>query len=365
MRLLMLDEGFMSGAHTAVGLAGAGVDVTVLGLIGGRERTLTEAIDWRLAEQPRDAAHLERIIDDLAPIADVIYPVTEPLRAMAWSLSPRSRDRVYPATPAVLRPLFANKRLMADYLGGYGVPTLEQVDARRHDVLGYPCVIKGITGRGGSATRIATSARQADAAVAELGESHCFAQEFVDGETYIVGGLFDRGRALRIHAARKSMQYPARVGPASRLETVDEPALLDAALATFALLDVTGLASVDFIRRPSGQFAFLEINPRPWGSISAARDAGVDLFGPFAALLRGESPAADLSYEVGVSSSVFPLYLASRDEWRRPRMLVQCMMHDLTSTSGRIWRHPRRAAHLCRRLIHVVRDWPHTAVAHH
>lgn len=365
MRLLMLDEGFMSGAHTAVGLAAAGVDVTVLGLIGGRGRRLNEAVEWRLAERPCDAAHLKAIIGAAQPVADVIYPVTEPLREMAWALPSRLSEHVYPPTPEGLRPLYADKRSMAAHLARHGVPTLEQVDARCHGALGYPCVIKGITGRGGSATRIAMSARQAEVGVMELGESHCFAQEFVDGETYIVGGLFDRGRPLRIHAARKSMQYPPRIGPASRLETVDEPVLLDAALATFAVLGVTGLASVDFIRRPSGEFAFLEINPRPWGSISAAREAGVDLFGPFAALLRGDSPTADLSYEVGVSSSVFPLYLASRDEWRRPRMLMHCMMHDLTSASGRIWRHPRRAAHLCRRLIHVVRAWPSAATAHH
>ncbi len=361
----MLDEGFMSGAHTAVGLAAAGIDVTVLALIGGRGRSLTEGVEWRLAEQPRDSAQLARIIDASGIRADVIYPVTDPLRAMSWTLRSSLAGCVFPQTPSALRPLFADKRAMAAHLAQRGVPTLEQVDARRHCALGYPCVIKGVIGRGGCATFIARSAAEAETAVRRLGAARCFAQEFVEGATYIVGGVFDRGRALRIHVARKSMQYPPRVGPASRLETVDEPALLDAALATFASLRVTGLASVDFIRRPRGEFAFLEINPRPWGSISAAREARVDVFTPLARLLRGESPEVDLSYDVGVSSSVFPLYLASRDEWRHPRLLMQCMVHDLTSASGRIWRHPRRAAHLCRRLVHVARAWPGAAVTQH
>jgi hypothetical protein len=361
----MLDEGFMSGAHTAVGLAAAGIDVTVLALIGGRGRSLTEAVEWRLAEQPRDPGHLARVIDASGVNADVIYPVTEPLRAMSWMLPSSLSGRVFPRTSSMMQSLFADKRVMAAHLSQRGVPTLLQVDARRHAALGYPCVIKGAKGRGGCATFIATSAVDADAAVQRLGEARCFAQEFVNGATYIVGGLFDRGKALRIHVARKSMQYPPRVGPASRLETVDESGLLEAALATFASLHMTGLASVDFIRRPRGGFAFLEINPRPWGSISAAREAGVDLFTPFARMLRGESVEPDLSYQVGVRSSVFPLYLASRDEWRHPRLLMHCMMHDLTSTSGRIWRHPRRAAHLCRRLIHVAREWPGAAATQH
>lgn len=365
MRLLMLDEGFMSGAHAAVGLAAAGIEVTVLALIGGRGRSLNEAVEWRVAERPRTPGQLARIIEVAGADADVIYPVTEPLRAMSWALPASLSSRVFPRTSSTVQSLFADKRAMAAHLSQRGVPTLRQVDACRHAMLGYPCVIKGVKGRGGCATFIAASAVEADAAVRRLGAACCFAQEFVNGATYIVGGLFDRGRALRIHVACKSMQYPPRIGPASRLETVDEPELLQAALGTFASLHVSGLASVDFIRRPRGGFAFLEINPRPWGSISAACEAGVDVFTPFARMLRGESPDADLSYEVGVCSSVFPLYLASRDEWRHPRVLMQCMMHDLTSASGRIWRHPRRAAHLCRRLIHVAREWPGAAAIQH
>jgi carbamoylphosphate synthase large subunit len=361
----MLDEGFMSGAHTAVGLAAAGVDVTVLALIGGRGRAATESVEWRVTARPRDSEHLARIIEASGVDAGVIYPVTEPLRAMSWLLPDPLAARVFPRTSARLQLLFGDKRAMAAHLARRGLPTLEQVDARRHAALGYPCVIKGTSGRGGCATHIASTAGEAEAAVRRLGATRCFAQEFVNGATYIVGGLFERGTALRIHVARKSMQYPARVGPASRLATVDEPELLHAALETFSLLRMTGLASVDFIRRPSGEFAFLEINPRPWGSISAARDAGVDLFTPFARLLLGGSPAADLSYDVGVCSSVFPLYLASRAEWRHPRLLMQCMMHDLTSASGRIWRHPRRAAHLCRRLMYVAREWPGATATQH
>src|SRR5436309_3559890 len=60
-----------------------------------------------------------------------------------------------------------------------------------------------------------------------------------------------------------------------------------AALRVFHELRWTGLASADFIRRGCGSYAFLEVNPRPWGSIAAARSAGVDLFTPFAELLVG------------------------------------------------------------------------------
>jgi biotin carboxylase len=304
---------------------------------------------------------LERAIVNGGARPDIIYPVTEPLRALAWQLSHDLGARVFPHTTPLERRLFADKRAMADYLSARGVPTLDQRDATDHRALGYPCVIKGLRGRGGCATHIATSAASADAAVARFGASACFAQTYVDGATHIVGGLFDRGRPVRVWVARKVTQYPARIGPASRLETVDAPQLLAAALRTFELLNISGLASVDFIQCPGGAFAFLEINPRPWGSIGAARDAGVDLFAPFADLLRGGQPDADLAYGIGVTSSVFPLYLASRDEWRHPGALVHAVVHDLASPTGRLWRRPRQAVHLGRRLLQVARHWPTAA----
>jgi glutathione synthase/RimK-type ligase-like ATP-grasp enzyme len=358
--VLVLDEGFMSGAHTAAGLAGAGLGVTVLAAIGGglSARCVSDGVHWRLGPQIDRAEQLARAIVSDGAEADIIYPVTEPMRALSWQLPVDLGARVFPQTSAFARTLFTNKRVMAEYLSLRGVPTLAQTDATEHRALGYPCVIKGVRGRGGCATHIASSANAANAAVERMGAAECFAQEFIDGPTYIVGGLFDHGRALRVCAARKVKQYPAQVGPASRLQTVHAPGLLASALRAFESLNITGLASVDFIQRPSGEFAFLELNPRPWGSIGAMRDAGVDLFTPLADLLRGERPVADLSYDVGVSSSVFPLYLASRDEWRHPRSLAHAVAHDLASASGQIWHRPRQAAHLSRRLFCVARQWP-------
>jgi predicted ATP-grasp superfamily ATP-dependent carboligase len=353
--VLMLDEGFMSGAHCARGLAAAGLRVTVLAAIGGHGRCEAQGVRWRVTDRLESPEELERVIAMAGAEADVIYPVTEPLRALSWKLPGPLAGRVFPRTSPRHRALFADKRAMATFVSRRGVPIPSQVDARDRDALGYPCVIKGLNGRGGCATHIVPSAAAAASVVARLGDDRCFAQEYVDGATYIVGGLFDRGRALRAYAARKVMQHPARVGPASHLETVDEPALLVAALRMFCALRISGLASADFIRRPNGEFAFLEINPRPWGSIGAVADAGVDLFSPFAELLHGRTPSPDLSYAVGVASSVFPLYLASRDEWRHPRLLMHRVVHDLGSPSGRIW---RQAAHLGHRLIRVAHNWP-------
>ena len=86
----------------------------------------------------------------------------------------------------------------------------------------------------------------------------------------------------------------------------------DAARRVFRLLEWTGFASADFVRGRDGRYYFLEVNPRPWGSIAAAADAGVDLFTPYVALLRGETVVPDLHCRDGVVSTLFPQRMTSR-----------------------------------------------------
>ena len=95
-RILILDEGFMSGAHTARGLAAAGHDVAVLAATGGRGRCATAGVHWRLAPTIDNTSALERAISASGIDADVIYPVTEPLRALSWNLPPRLASRLFP-----------------------------------------------------------------------------------------------------------------------------------------------------------------------------------------------------------------------------------------------------------------------------
>jgi hypothetical protein len=58
---------------------------------------------------------------------------------------------------------------------------------------------------------------------------------------------------------------------------------------------------VEFVRDArDGQFRFLEINPRVWGSIGFGRFAGVDFHTPYRELARGKPVAADLAFRVGV-----------------------------------------------------------------
>jgi hypothetical protein len=366
-RVLLLDEGFMSGTHTALGLSQAGCAVVVLAGTGGRGRHVGRGIEWSLAPRAGSDGFLRAVDATVRQSAfDYVYPVTEPIQEQLWRSDVSWLPKLFPCTEPWQRDLVHDKQRITEYVGARGVrvpaqrPVAAATDAdEAARQLGFPLVVKGARGRGGSATHIATSldeARSATSATLRNGNA-CFAQEFVDGPTYLVGGLFYHGCPIRIYAGRKIEQYPPRIGPAVSIRSVDEPALLVSALTVFRELQWHGLASVDLIGASAGQYLFLELNPRPWGSITAAADAGVDLFTPFAEMLRGRTPPADLAFRPGVESTVFPLYFLSRVFWWRGRAL-HTAVRDLAGAQGAPWRSVGQAAHLLHRLYRVGRNWP-------
>jgi carbamoyl-phosphate synthase L subunit-like protein len=365
-RVLVLDEGFMSGTHTALGLTQAGCAVVVLAGTGGRGRHVGRGIAWSLAPRAGSDEFLRAVDATVRQSAfDYVYPVTEPIQEQLWTSGAGWLSKLYPCLEPWQRDLLGDKQRIAVYVGDRGVPVpAHRSVATRADAddaaqqFGFPVVVKGVRGRGGNATRIAASLDETWSAVQAMlrGGTRCFVQEYVDGPTYLVGGLFHDGCPIRVYAGRKIEQHPPRTGPAIRIRSVDDPTLLQSALTVFRELRWTGLASVDFIGGGGRQHLFLELNPRPWGSITAAADAGVDLFTPFAELLRGRTPTADLAFRPGVDSTIFPLYFLARAFWWRGRALGAAAQ-DLAGAQGAPWRSVGQAAHLLNRLYRVGRNW--------
>ena len=372
-RVLVLDEGFMSGAYAAIGLRDAGWRVTVLAATGGRGDYRGRDISWSLAPAVSSASFLsacDRTVQHERP--DVVYPVTEPIQRLVWSAEPSWSDRTLPNTEPWQRELFRDKAKLGCFLSARGVAVpASHVACGEQDVrdavaaLGTPIVVKGVDGRGGTATWIAASLAEAVLAFrrAHALGTRCFVQHYIRGSTYLVGGVFRDGEPVRVYAGEKLGQYPPRTGPAFRMRSVDDPALLEIALRVFAATRVSALASLDIIRDDDGregspgQYLFLELNPRPWGSIAAAAEAGVDLFSPLATLLAGERPAPDVGFRANIESTVFPLYLRAPEFWRGGRV-IRTLTRDLRGVAGAPWREPGQALHLANRIHRVARNWP-------
>jgi hypothetical protein len=366
MRVLLLDEGFISGTATARGLRSAGCTVDVIAATGGHGRCVVSGGTWQLAPRVGDPRLMEMIAAAvLRTDYDVIYPITEPLQSLVWNERPSWSEKVFPFVDEQQQRVRRDKQEMSALVASVGVSIPRQLSATtptdvRNAVraLGLPIVIKGTSGRGGNATRICNSLNEALSVARELATHHRvpFAQQYIDGVTYLAGGLFDRGKPLRFFSGAKTLQYPARTGPAAEITSVRDPDLTDLACRVFAAANITGIASIDVVRDALGRYHFLELNPRPWGSIEAASDAGVELFDALARLWRSEPGLPRLGFREGIRSPVFPLYLFAMPYWksgRARRALVPDARRALALARGE----PALAGHVAHRLVRVGLNW--------
>lgn len=343
--MLLVEEGWHSTLPLARALANSGFVVTVLTANGTTASCTHEAVRWTSGPTLASAdfaAHIDRIAGSF----DHVLPLTEDAMRRLWELSVA---RIFPHTEPWQRALVADKHALVEHMQsrGIAIPPHRRVDAAFElDTAVLPLVVKSSTGCGGRLVRIAGTRTELAAILARarrLG-GDWIVQEYVPSTTYLVGGVFQAGEPLRIYAAEKLAQEPARIGGAVRLRSTHAPALLELGARVIRELRWTGFASVDFVRDRAGRFLLLEVNPRLWGSHAGAHAAGVDLMTPFAQLLAGEAPAASLTFADGVETWIFPQYLAHRSV----RSLVRGLC-DLAGEQGRDWRDLRFVIYTLRR----------------
>jgi predicted ATP-grasp superfamily ATP-dependent carboligase len=149
----------------------------------------------------------------------------------------------------------------------------------------YPVVLKARRSRwfeGGrwqeGGVRVVRDAAQLEDSARDSGFSAgCLIQEFVPGHGEGLFFLADRGQIVARFAHRRLREKPPSGGVSVLSESVSpDPALLEASERLLAELEWHGVAMVEFRRSPTGRAVLMEINPRLWGSLQLAIDAGVD-----------------------------------------------------------------------------------------
>ncbi len=239
----------------------------------------------------------------------------EILAAIVHSLSaPHWRGLLTP--PAARLRIALSKNAMVRLAAHAGVATPRTaVPASEDEMLAavkdfhFPIVVKGDTGEAGETVRIVRERHnvlrtyRAVRALETRADSRPAIQEFIRGDAYSIGGLYHRGTPLRVVAHRKLIRYPHPDGGKTvRGITEDSPELLRQTFKIFEALEYSGLGHVEFVRdHRDGALKFLEINPRLWGTIGVAENAGVDLFTPYRRLVAGERVTPDLFYRPGVT----------------------------------------------------------------
>jgi len=159
--------------------------------------------------------------------------------------------------------------------------SLEAAEAALKTWRHFPVVIKPRTSSGSRGIRVA---RDPAGALADYRRVHReyplpLLQQFIPGGGRALGAefLFYQGREVRAFAHERLRQFPVNGGPSTYCRGCTDPRVLAAGRSVMAGLDYSGFAMVEFREDPdTGTLYLMEVNPRPWGSISLPRFAGVD-----------------------------------------------------------------------------------------
>jgi predicted ATP-grasp superfamily ATP-dependent carboligase len=126
-------------------------------------------------------------------------------------------------------------------------------------------------------------------------------QEYVNGHGAGVFALYDAGRAVTFFAHRRLRERPPSGGVSVLSESVPlDPFMCELSRRILDHVAWHGVAMVEFKVREDGRPCLMEVNPRFWGSLQLAIDAGVDF--PWLAyqLATGVRPDPVDGYRVGV-----------------------------------------------------------------
>lgn len=264
-----------------------------------------------------------------------IIPLTEPALYWMFDQPAHIQERCLPNVPPAIRPLLLDRALLLDKAAAWGVPTPDATPLASHDdchaaaAEGLPLIVKA--GQSVATAGVALC-RTSDEVIGAFDKffghsTSVSAQRYYVGSTYLAGALFVHGEAVHFYAGKKTVTWPPLIGYSYEIESVGEPHLSTLRLAAEAVcknLEWTGLASFDFVLDETGQFRFVDFNPRLWGAAGALTAAKVDLYEGLDRLIRsGHAGPASRSIP-GLTHRVFPKYTVGPTDmgwWQRLRGL--------------------------------------------
>lgn len=200
----------------------------------------------------------------------------------------------------------------------------------------YPCLVQARQGCGvGTTIQFASNFQQLIAGYEIIHHqestppvddySQPMIQEYVPGQIHDAVFLYSHGSCRAALTQERVITYPVQGGPGAVNKTTSNPELLDLGRRLLDALGWHGPAQVEFKLDPrDGEYKLLEINPKFWGTLPLAMEAGID-FAQMACKLayEGDVPP-DFDYRVGVTYRwLFPSELYSLVQDPTPSRLWQ------------------------------------------
>lgn len=165
----------------------------------------------------------------------------------------------------------------------------------------FPCVVKVTRSKSSKGVFYAKDMNELKKALKQHEASDKIIQEYVNGETRGVSYLYHKGRMITYFAHKRLREYPVTGGPSSYRESINAPELVKIGKKILDYVRWDGLAMVEF---KGGKL--LEINPRFWGSVNQAIQAGVNF--PYLLVQKAAGNKISLkpgNYAIGVRTKLY------------------------------------------------------------
>lgn len=261
----------------------------------------------------------DKFISDLISICskknvNLIFPSHNETEIIA-----RHRDKFSPGLVALVPyaahcEIFNNKSLSYDLAAELAIPVARRICYSDPKDLSHilseaglkKTVIKLLTGNSGKGVFYGESPEHSQSIVQKLIDEYSLdekrfpqVEEYVNGEGYGCSVLYWNGRHIAGFTHRRLRDKISTGGTSTFREVSAHKGIETATRKIFETIGWHGLAMCEFKVCPkTGKFWFIEVNPRMWGSIPLAIEAGVEF--PFLAwLCAAKGPKAALSYHAG------------------------------------------------------------------
>ncbi len=319
MRVLILDSGNSSAYHAMRSLSRKGHVVHMM----GAERSLWFSSKYCAAAHPVPADDYREEKSMITTLVDLLSRHSFDLLLFCSDLQAeyiyKNFERVsqqvdcFIPGPRVLEVAFS-KAAAYRHAERIGLPiprtvipvNMEEVEELKR-TLTYPVVVKGERGTASSHVRLVAHSDELLPmfnVVKELENGAAclpMIQEYVSGAGYVVHALFFEGKPVSVCCHKKLREYPAWGGVTSAAITVDDPMLIDYAIAFGTSVDWHGLIKFDFkFDDGSKDYKFIEMDPRVSASIDITRAACADQIALLCALSDGEGIDALVKPRPGV-----------------------------------------------------------------
>ena len=313
-RVFVTDGSYRNALAAVRALGRAGFRVTVGERQGLPEAAIMSFWSRHCAERFQYPDPRKSAVDTAAALTEHFhsnrYDAAIPVGLDMTEVFVRNRESL--PVPAMLPPtasfdIAADKQRTFDHAASAGIPIPRTVPAAQWASLTPPIVFKHP--RTGASIATTREAAQAQAQRLAPVIDRYIAQEFIPGENgFGYFGFFQSGRETAYFMHERLVQFPKEGGPSVVARAIRNARLRELGRTLLESLQWHGVAMVEFKRSDrDGEFYLIEVNPKLWGSLDLAIQAGCNFPTWIArAIIDGSCPTSNDYTDGLVYQAVLP-----------------------------------------------------------